>query len=116
MEMITELFVKKICSMNNYRYLSQATSHKIKTSFGYNVSVDKSERSFDFAIDNGHKLYLVETNYYGGGGSKLKSVAGEFTTCLALSKKRHRNMALFGSQTVKAGKLQKNLLGSRLTR
>ena len=24
------------------------------------------------------KLYLVETNYYSGGGSKLKSTAGEY--------------------------------------
>lgn len=87
MEMITELFIKKICSINSYRYLSQATSHKIKTFLGYDVSVDKSERSFDFAIDNGHKLYLVETNYYGGGGSKLKSVAGEFTTLFNFLKK-----------------------------
>jgi len=80
MEMITELFIKKICAKNKYRYISQATAHKIEANLGYKVSVDKSERSFDFAIDNGHKLYLVETNYYGGGGSKLKSVAGEFTS------------------------------------
>lgn len=79
MEMITELFVKKICERKHYKYLTQATAHKIKSSFGYDVSVDKSERSFDFAIDSGDKLYLIETNYYGGGGSKLKSVAGEFT-------------------------------------
>jgi type II restriction enzyme len=79
MEMITELFIKKVCTDNNYRYIPQATSHKIEAILGYKVSVDKSERSFDFAIDNGVKLYLVETNYYGGGGSKLKSVAGEFT-------------------------------------
>ncbi len=25
------------------------------------------------------KVWLIETNYYGGGGSKLKAVAGEFT-------------------------------------
>ena len=24
-------------------------------------------------------MYLIETNFYGGGGSKLKAVAGEFT-------------------------------------
>ena len=66
--------------MNSYCYLSQATAQKINTFLGYKVSVDKAERSFDFAIDNGCKLYLIETNYYSGGGSKLKSVAGEFTT------------------------------------
>jgi len=79
MELITELFIKKFCSIYNYRYLTQATSSKIKAFLGYDVSVDKSERSFDFVIDNGNKLYLIETNYYSGGGSKLKSVAGEFT-------------------------------------
>lgn len=87
MEMITELFIRKICSKNNYRYISQATAHKIEAILGYKVSVDKTERSFDFAIDNGYKLYLVETNYYGGGGSKLKSVAGEFTTLFNFIKK-----------------------------
>jgi len=87
MEMITELFIKKICSRNNYRYISQATSYKTKALLGYDVSVDKSERSFDFAIDNGYKLYLIETNYYGGTGSKLKSVAGEFTTLFNFLKK-----------------------------
>lgn len=79
MEAIAELFIRKICTENNYRYIVQATAHKIEEKLGYKVSVDKSERSFDFAIDNGSKLYLVETNYYGVGGSKLKSVAGEFT-------------------------------------
>jgi len=80
MEMITELLIKRICAKNRYNYISQATAHKINELFGYEVKVDKSERSFDFAIDNGDKLYLVETNYYGGGGSKLKAVAGEFVT------------------------------------
>lgn len=87
MEMITELLIKKICAKSDYRYISQATAHKIKASFGYEVSVDKSERSFDFAIDNGNKLYLIETNYYGGGGSKLKAVAGEFVTLYNFLKK-----------------------------
>jgi len=89
MEMITELFIKKICERNRYKYLSQATSHKIKDSFGYDVSLDKSERSFDFAVDSGAKLYLIETNYYGGGGSKLKSVAGEFTALYNFLKKEN---------------------------
>mgnify|MGYP000191074546 CR=1 FL=1 len=79
MEAITELFIKKICINQGYRYLSQANAEKIKENFGYEVVVDKSERTFDFAIDTRYKLYLIETNFYGGGGSKLKAVAGEFT-------------------------------------
>lgn len=79
MEYITELFIKKLCDENNYKYIIQATADKIKKAFGYDVLVDESDRKFDFAIDTGKKLYLVETNYYSGGGTKLKSVAGEFT-------------------------------------
>lgn len=42
--------------------------------------VDKSERSFDFAVYNprSNKIKLFETNFYNGGGSKLKAVCGEF--------------------------------------
>lgn len=87
MEMITELFIKKLCADNNYRYIRQATKHKIQEIFGYDITVDKSDRIFDFAIDKGDKLYLIETNYYGGGGTKLKSVAGEFTSLFMHIKK-----------------------------
>ncbi len=31
-------------------------------------------------------LYLIEVNYYSGGGSKLKSVAGEFSSLYTLTK------------------------------
>jgi type II restriction enzyme len=43
--------------------------------WGLSVQSDKSERRFDFAIFTGEKLYLFETNFYGGPGSKLKAVA-----------------------------------------
>ncbi len=49
-------------------------------------SVNKADRHFDFAIDTGNMLYLLEVNYYSGGGSKLKSVAGEFSSLFSLVK------------------------------
>ena len=42
------------------------------------MPVDKSSRRYDFVIDNGKELFIVETNFYGGSGSKLKSTAGEY--------------------------------------
>jgi type II restriction enzyme len=80
METITELMIKRICDLHGYRYLAQATSSKIEKAFNITVAVDKASRSYDFAVLADTKLFLIETNYYGGGGSKLKSVAGEFTT------------------------------------
>ncbi len=60
-----------------FQYL-QATSPKIKREWGIKVEVDKSTRRFDFAVRNEDTLYLIETNFYSGGGSKLKATAGEY--------------------------------------
>lgn len=86
MENLTEVYVKAICEKYNFKYLTQATVDKIKVEFGKEVSTDKADRNFDFAIHTGKKVYLMEVNYYGSGGSKLKSVAGEFTNLFSLVK------------------------------
>lgn len=80
-----EVYVKAICEKYGFRYLAQATSHKIKEKFGKDVNTDKTDRHFDFAVDTGKMLYLIEVNYY-GSGSKLKSVAGEFSSLYSLVK------------------------------
>lgn len=78
MEDIVEVFIKDVCEKNNFRYLKEANAEKIKNQLGYNVPVDKSSRRYDFVIDNDKELFIIETNFYGGGGSKLKSTAGEY--------------------------------------
>ena len=82
MEAILERKVKSTCEKLGFHSKTEATANWIKHNWNVNVPVDKSNRRFDQAIfdSNRNKLYLLETNYYGGGGSKLKSVAGEFTT------------------------------------
>lgn len=80
MENLVEMFIEKVCKKYNYSYIAQATPTRIKTEWDYDVTVDKSERRFDFAIDTGKKLFLIETNFYSGGGSKLKATAGEYKT------------------------------------
>lgn len=86
MENLTEIYVKAICEKHGFRYMSQATASKIKQEFGKDISTDKADRRFDFAIDTGNMLYLTEVNYYGSRGSKLKSVAGEFNSLYSLAK------------------------------
>ena len=80
MEEIVESFVSELCNKNGFEYLSQARSTAIKSKWGVDVKVDKSERSFDFAVFNpkNKKVKLFEVNFYNGGGSKLKAVCGEF--------------------------------------
>lgn len=82
MENILERQVSKICNILSYEHSSQATPKYIEQNWCIKVPVDKSARRFDETIyspKNKH-LWIIETNYYGGGGSKLKAVAGEFTT------------------------------------
>jgi len=78
MEKITEEFVKEACEELNLPYLAQASASKIKAIWGIDVKVDKSSRILDFVINKDGKLYFIECNFYGGGGSKLKSTATEY--------------------------------------
>jgi type II restriction enzyme len=78
MENIVETFVKAACDELGLQYMSQANAKKIKTQWGINIQVDKSSRNLDFAINKNGKLYFIECNFYGGGGSKLKSTATEY--------------------------------------
>ncbi|WP_420265799.1 type II restriction endonuclease [Candidatus Magnetominusculus dajiuhuensis] len=78
MEDIVEAFIADLCDKKNFRYLKESNAAKIKQEFGYDVPVDKSSRRYDYVIDDGKELFIVETNFYGGGGSKLKSTAGEY--------------------------------------
>lgn len=81
MEGILERHVSKFAQEQNLEWKAQATAQFIKEKWDITVPVDKSERRFDVAVysKEKHKVWLIETNYYGGGGSKLKAVTGEFT-------------------------------------
>lgn len=82
MENIVEVFVADACQKLGLRYLKEANAGRIKREWGYTVPVDKSSRRYDFVVetkkDDGHSLVLIEANFYGGGGSKLKATAGEY--------------------------------------
>lgn len=78
METVVSEYLKQFASARNLDFISQATPSSIRAKWGFEVPVDKSSRRFDFAISDGTKLVLMEVNFYGGGGSKLKATAGEY--------------------------------------
>lgn len=81
MENLVGKYLDSFCQKHdNYEYTDQATKEKIKQKFGYEIKIDKNSRRFDFALydKTKNKLFLIEVNYYGGGGSKLKATAGEY--------------------------------------
>jgi len=80
MESIVEKIIQKFAEKNNLDYIPQATQKKIKEKWNFDIEIDKTNRIFDFAVfeKTKNKIFIIETNYYGGGGSKLKSTAGEY--------------------------------------
>lgn len=78
METLVEDFVADACNELDLAYMAQATAKKIQEHWKIDITVDKSSRIIDFAINKNGKLFFIETNFYGGGGSKLKSTATEY--------------------------------------
>ncbi|MDO8351053.1 MAG: DpnII family type II restriction endonuclease [Gallionella sp.] len=78
MESIVEPFIASAASKQGGVYMAQATKAKIKAEWHIDIAVDKTDRRIDFAVQIANRLYFIETNFYGGGGSKLKSTAGEY--------------------------------------
>ena len=90
MENIVEVFIKDICKKNKFKYLKEANAEKIKNELGYGVPVDKSSRRYDFVIDNGKELFIIETNFYGRDGSKIKSTAGEYRSLFDVLNEKYK--------------------------
>ena len=82
MEAIAEVFIKDICNKKGYKYLKEANAERIKKEFGIEVPVDKSSRRYDYVVQTSKELVIFEVNFYGGGGSKLKSTAGEYLSLI----------------------------------
>ena len=78
MEDIIDWFIQDHCNKHGYEYLKEANASKIYEKWQIVVPVDKSSRRYDFIVNNGKELIIFETNFYSGGGSKLKSTAGEY--------------------------------------
>ena len=89
MENIVEKYLNDFVPKFNLKYLKQATKSKIENNWNQTIKIDRYNRIFDFAILNKNKIYLIETNYYSGGGSKLKSTAGEYKDIFTFLKRQN---------------------------
>lgn len=81
MEKLVYKFLEEFCEEDkNLQFIEQATQKRIKEFFNYDINIDKNSRRFDFALfdKTKNRLFLIEVNYYSGGGSKLKATAGEY--------------------------------------
>ncbi len=70
-----EKAVAKLFSKNGISFRQEVKN----TEFEELTSLGEDVKRFDFVIQTKNKTYLIETNYYNGGGSKLNEVARAYT-------------------------------------
>ena len=77
-----ENLVEGYISAANVEYHKEMYASEISSAWHVNLSsltnTGKTEKRFDFAVKTRDCVYAVETNFYGGGGSKLNETARSY--------------------------------------
>ena len=73
---ITETLVARIFDNAGIRYREQVSSKEFPS---IAAALGAAQKVFDFVITANGKNYLIEVNFYSGGGSKLNEVARSYT-------------------------------------
>lgn len=73
---ITETLVARIFNNAGISYQEQVSSKEFPA---ISAVLGADQKVFDFAITSHGKIYLIEVNFYSGGGSKLNEVARSYT-------------------------------------
>lgn len=78
MEFIIGALIDEMCRARSWTMMNEATRQKIQSKWGYEINIGNANKRIDFAVNTGEQLFLIETNFYSAGGSKLKSTANEY--------------------------------------
>jgi type II restriction enzyme len=78
MEKIVGVYVNETCNTLGLEYLKEANAAAILKKWNIHIQVKKSSKRIDYVINKNGSLFFIECNFYGGGGSKLKSTATEY--------------------------------------
>lgn len=74
--LITETFVARLFDNAGISYRMQVSSNEFPA---ISEVLGADQKVFDFAITSNEITYLIEVNFYSGGGSKLNEVARSYT-------------------------------------
>ena len=84
MEDLVEGFIQKAGFIKGINYFKEMYIHQITEKWNIDLSAisnqGKMEKRFDFVIKTANMIYAIETNFYGGGGSKLNETARSYKT------------------------------------
>ncbi|MCR5446049.1 MAG: type II restriction endonuclease [Schwartzia sp.] len=90
MENLVERFIIRAGFKREVNYFKEMYIHEIVDKWKIDLSAisnqGKMEKRFDFVVKTNNMIYGIETNFYGGGGSKLNETARSYKT-LALESK-----------------------------
>lgn len=84
MENLVESYIVNAGFEKDKTYFKEMYIHQITDRWGVDLSAisnqGKAEKRFDFVIKTDQMIYVVETNFYSGGGSKLNETARSYKT------------------------------------
>lgn len=84
MENLVESYIQKAGFIKNKNYFKEMYINEIEQKWCVNLSAisnqGKMEKRFDFVIKTDKQIYVIETNFYSSGGSKLNETARSYKT------------------------------------
>ena len=84
MENLVEDYIQKAGFIKGQNYFKEMYIHEIEQKWNVNLSAisnqGKMEKRFDFVIKTDNQIYVIETNFYSSGGSKLNETARSYKT------------------------------------
>jgi len=82
MENLVEAYIAKSGFIKNETYFKEMKLSDIEKKWGLDLSSlsnnGGTEKRFDFVVKTSVTVYAIETNFYGGGGSKLNETARSY--------------------------------------
>ena len=82
MENVVECYIKKAGFVKDKNYFKEMYIHSITEKWGIDLSAisntGKTEKRFAYVVKTNNQIYVVETNCYTSGGSKLNETARSY--------------------------------------
>ena len=84
MENLVESYIQKAGFVKGENYFKEMYIHEIEEKWKVDLSAisnqGKMEKRFDFVIKTDKQIYVIETNFYSSGGSKLNETSRSYKT------------------------------------
>ena len=84
MEDLVESYIQKAGFNRNVNYFKEMYVSEVSRKWNIDLSAvsnqGKMEKRWDFVVKTNNCIYLIETNFYGSGGSKLNETARSYKT------------------------------------